>query len=196
MLLAIADMADDDGHAFPSVGTLAKKCRMKPRNANYILKALQESGELQVRIGKGPYGTNLYRINVKTLQQAAGVQRTAGAGAIACTPPATECANPLQQVAPKTSKKHQLEKDVLPPAPDWVPADAWSAFVEMRKEIKKPLTSRAMVLIVKRLDALRKEGCDPGEVLDRSTRNSWRDVYPLQEPKAKAGDLCAWEGAK
>jgi len=37
MLLAIADFADDDGNAYPSVPTLARKCRMKPRNANYIV---------------------------------------------------------------------------------------------------------------------------------------------------------------
>jgi len=28
MLLAIADFADDDGNAYPSVPTLARKCRM------------------------------------------------------------------------------------------------------------------------------------------------------------------------
>jgi hypothetical protein len=47
MMLAIADFADDDGRAYPSVNTLAKKCRMKPRNANVILAALRASGELK-----------------------------------------------------------------------------------------------------------------------------------------------------
>jgi len=32
MLLAIADFADDNGNAYPSVNTLAKKCRIEPRN--------------------------------------------------------------------------------------------------------------------------------------------------------------------
>lgn len=196
MLLAIADMADDDGHAFPSVGTLAKKCRMKPRNANYILKALQESGELQVRVGKGPYGTNLYRINVKTLQQAAGVQRSAGVGAMACIPPATECANPLQHIAPKTSVKRQLDKGVLPSPPDWVPEGSWTAFVEMRKEIKKPLTPRSMAMIVNRLASFKDQGLDIAEALDQSTRSSWRDIYPPKDSKPKPAEASAWEGAR
>ena len=56
MLLAIADFADDDGNAYPSVGTLAAKCRMSDRNANHILAALQAAGELEVRHNEGPLG--------------------------------------------------------------------------------------------------------------------------------------------
>ena len=62
MLLAIADFSDDDGNAYPAVPTLAKKCRMSTRNANFILTALKASGELQVRANEGPKGTNRYRI--------------------------------------------------------------------------------------------------------------------------------------
>lgn len=64
MLLAIADFADDDGNAYPAVATLAEKCRIQPRNANKILAALRESGELEVRQNEGPKGTNRYRVVV------------------------------------------------------------------------------------------------------------------------------------
>lgn len=62
MMLAIADFADDDGRAYPAVGTLADKCRMTPRNANLILAELRRSGELRVKPNEGPKGTNLYLI--------------------------------------------------------------------------------------------------------------------------------------
>lgn len=62
MLLAIADFADDDGKAYPSVNTLAEKCRMQGRGANKVLAALRASGELEIRQNEGPKGTNLYRI--------------------------------------------------------------------------------------------------------------------------------------
>jgi hypothetical protein len=65
MLLAIADFADDEGRAYPSVGTLADKCRMSPRNANMLLARLRESGELEISIGTGPRGTNSYRIRLQ-----------------------------------------------------------------------------------------------------------------------------------
>lgn len=62
MLLAIADFADDDGNAYPSVTTLAKKCRTTARHANRLLVALRDSGELEIRLHEGPRGANRYRI--------------------------------------------------------------------------------------------------------------------------------------
>jgi hypothetical protein len=62
VLLAIADFADDEGNAYPAVGTLATKCRMSARNVNFILSALRASGELEVQASKGPSGTNRYKV--------------------------------------------------------------------------------------------------------------------------------------
>lgn len=104
MLLAIADFADDDGRAYPSVASLARKCRMKPRNAQTLLASLRESGELVIRNGEGPKGTNLYRIpplqRIAPLQDSAPLQGIARRGAKAC-------AKPLQGIAPKPSVNHQ-----------------------------------------------------------------------------------------
>lgn len=66
VLLAVADHADEDGRAYPSVGALATKCRMTTRNVNHILRALQASGELDVQRNEGPYGTNRYRIRLES----------------------------------------------------------------------------------------------------------------------------------
>lgn len=62
MLVVLADYSDDDGNSYPSVASLARKCRMTTRNANYILGALQASGELRVLKNQGPGGTNRYRL--------------------------------------------------------------------------------------------------------------------------------------
>jgi hypothetical protein len=120
MLLAIADFADDAGRAYPSVAGLAAKCRMKPRNANYILADLQRSGELRVLQNKGPSGKNLYQIvfsamtrkSVAPLQDGAGVQSGAGlqggAGLQSLAPtPAMDCAKPLQPIAAEPSLNRQ-----------------------------------------------------------------------------------------
>ena len=106
MLLAIADFSDDDGRAFPAVATLARKCRIRPRNANYLLRQLQDSNELGVRIGEGPKGCNLYKINVKGLQSFAGVQGAAGLQSFAGGA-AINCSKPLQPSAANTSLNHQ-----------------------------------------------------------------------------------------
>lgn len=126
MLLAIADFADDEGNAYPAVTTLAAKCRMKPRNANYILAGLQSSGELEVRVNEGPKGTNRYRVMPDTapervqrsagveVQRSAGLQRSAGVQRSAPTP-AMECAKPLQHSADEPSLNHQEPPDTSLP---------------------------------------------------------------------------------
>ena len=114
MLLAIADFADDDGNAYPAVGTLAKKCRMGCRNANYVLKALEDSGELKVMRGRGPRGTNRYRLLAKGVQSFAPLQQPAPLQPVAplrtidpCSPlqegGATGFPLPLQPIADKPS---------------------------------------------------------------------------------------------
>jgi hypothetical protein len=108
MLLAIADFADDEGNAYPAVSTLARKCRMKPRNATYLLRELQQSGELQVRLNEGPRGCNRYRIVLTALgvQQGAGVQSGAGVQGSAAAP-AIHGRLPLQPSADEPSLNHQ-----------------------------------------------------------------------------------------
>jgi hypothetical protein len=67
MMIALADHSDDDGNSYPAVASLARKCRMQPRNANYILRALANSGELRILVNEGPRGTNRYRIMLNAL---------------------------------------------------------------------------------------------------------------------------------
>lgn len=112
MLLAIADFADDDGKAYPSVPTLAEKCRMKPRNASTILAALRVSGELEVRLNEGPRGANMYRIvlSAQPLQIRAGVQKRAGVQDCASTPAETRT-KPLHVSAYEPSLNHQEPSD-------------------------------------------------------------------------------------
>lgn len=65
--------------------------------------------------------------------------------------------------------------------PDWVPVEAWEAFVEMRAK-KAPLTPRAKELAVKALAKLRDEGHKPEDIINNSVLNGWRAFYP---PKGK-----------
>ena len=66
--------------------------------------------------------------------------------------------------------------------PDWIPAEAWAGYVEMRKEtLKKPLkTDRAINLAINTLARLRDDGNDPGAVLDQSTLNGWQGLFAVR----------------
>jgi hypothetical protein len=63
--------------------------------------------------------------------------------------------------------------------PDWVPADAWAGFMEMRGRKKAPNTDRAKQGLVNKLDRLRLEGFAPGDVLDQSTERGYTGVFPI-----------------
>jgi hypothetical protein len=61
--------------------------------------------------------------------------------------------------------------------PEWIDEEAWKGFVEMRKATKKPLTERAIQLLVKRLEQLKADGYDPTDCIDQSTVNCWQGIF-------------------
>jgi hypothetical protein len=103
MLLAIADFADHDGRAYPSVSTLARWCRMTDRNAVNLLAKLRDGGELEIQRNAGPRGTNRYRI---VLADAQGVKRTSSPS----TRPHLKLASPLDPEAGFTPEAHDTLK--------------------------------------------------------------------------------------
>ena len=92
----------------------------------------------------------------------------------------------------------------LPPKgvilPDWINPDDWKDFSEMRKRIKKPMTNRAAMAIIKKLETFRNEGYSPEIILENSIRNSWQDVYAPKndyqnKPEKKSHGLKMMEAA-
>jgi hypothetical protein len=65
----------------------------------------------------------------------------------------------------------------------WFPADAWQGFCEMRKQTKKPMTERAVKIMLAKLERMHKAGQDIEAVLDQSTNACWSDVYELKEER-------------
>ncbi len=64
--------------------------------------------------------------------------------------------------------------------PDWVPADLWADYIDMRKKIRKPATERAMKLAIRDLEKMAREGQDPAAVLEQSILNSWQGLFPVR----------------
>jgi hypothetical protein len=69
LMVLLAEAADrDTGSCYPGIKTLARLMRTSERNVQYRLKVLRESGELDVRRQKSPYGTNLYVLSRSLLE--------------------------------------------------------------------------------------------------------------------------------
>ncbi len=93
----------------------------------------------------------------------------------------------LRAAAPKkkAAKKSTVGKVAAPGEglPVWLPLDAWNAFLDMRKKIKKPATDYAQTLLLKKLAAFYAADLDPGVILNQSIMNGWQDLY---EPKERS----------
>lgn len=197
MLLAIADFADDDGNAYPAVGTLATKCRMSARNANYLLLALQASGELQVLKGQGPYGTNRYRIVLEGVQQPspplkrtspptppeAGftppLQPTSGGGCNGLPDPLKPASPKPSRTIKEPSRNHQKTRaskshDLASMFPDLlmdVDSQVLRDWEDLRRQKRAPITRTALEAIAKEA-ALAK--LTTGEALAMCCARGWQ----------------------
>ena len=76
--------------------------------------------------------------------------------------------------------ERETEKKVSIEIPDWIPLNDWNDFVAMRKQIKKPMTDRAKVIVLAKLQEMQNRGVDISVVLQNSIANNWQGVF---EPK-------------
>jgi hypothetical protein len=96
----------------------------------------------------------------------------------------------------REDKKEQPKEEVAV-LPDWLPLEAWKAWLEMRKSKKVPNTPRALKLALGELERMKSQGYDPLAVIDQSTLKGWKTFYPLKdglpvvEPKGAICDYCA-----
>lgn len=141
MLVVLADYSDDDGNSYPAVASLARKCRMTPRNANYILSALQESGELRVLKNEGPKGVNRYRIMINALGQSQPLKRASplkGASPLKPTSPTPEAGflKPLKPASDEPSLNRQEPSRRNRPA---IPACPYEEIRDLHAELLSEL---------------------------------------------------------
>ncbi|SEJ99857.1 hypothetical protein [Achromobacter sp. NFACC18-2] len=116
-------------------------------------------------------------------------------------------ANQADKKRTREEKNREEEKNPLnPPAgaeawalPDWVPAEPWKQFEEMRRRKKKPMTDAARKLAVTKLDTLRGAGHDVATMLDQSILHAWDTFYAPKTNDAPAqgafGNDQPWTGA-
>lgn len=71
--------------------------------------------------------------------------------------------------------------------PDFVPVETWTAFVDMRKKLKSPLTEHAAKLAIGELEKLMAEGHRPRAVLEQSILNGWKGLFPIKSNVTRLG---------
>ncbi len=80
----------------------------------------------------------------------------------------------------KRKENNKYISNILPP--EWINLETWDEFISMRLKLKAINSDRALKSIINSLDRYRTNGHDPNEILEKSIRNSWKDVF---EPKGQ-----------
>ena len=78
----------------------------------------------------------------------------------------------------KKVKQDNIDDFIIP---DYIPEDAWQAYMAIRKKKKSANTTYALNLIIEELEKINKEhGHDKLSVFKQSIKGSWIDMYPLK----------------
>jgi hypothetical protein len=134
-----------------------------------------------------------FRVRMTETQINQGLQPLIDAGFVQAEQDASSVlAGCKQDATPKTETEREAEVEIKTEGaalPEWIPVEQWNAFIEMRKSKKASPTPYATKLLIKRLDSLRKEGQNAAKVLDQSTANCWKDLFPVRNSTNPAPGL-------
>lgn len=89
-------------------------------------------------------------------------------------------------------KKEKSNKDNKYIALDSIPDDklrmALEDFIKHRKDIKRPLTQKALELNIKKLDKLASDNDEKIDIINQSIENGWVGLFPLKKDKNTVDD--------
>jgi len=189
VLLALADISDDEGRCFPAMRTLTEKCGMDDRTVQRSLKRLQEGGFLdrQMRDGR----STLYTVtpeppsnrHPRLIDTPVSLTPTP----VSLTPPEKKKTSSLEPSPNRQSPSRQARKPKpeVPdePLPSNLNVEAWHRWEQYRKQIRKPIQPPSTGAAQRKLAAF---GPDQSAVVEQSIANGWQGLFPVKDqPKPK-----------
>jgi len=186
VLISLADQANDDGICWPSVSTMAERTCLDERTVQRAIQDLQAEGHLTVQMRSGR--STIYRLHPRhgdtPVTVSPSSQRHPTSVTVTPHPRHGDTQNRKGTIKEPTTSRLTL--------PEWLPPTVWFDWITYRKSIKKPMSERAAVLSIKRLDSLRKTGHSPRTVVDLAIERGWTGLY---EPNEKPADADNFAGA-
>ena len=84
-------------------------------------------------------------------------------------------------------REKKNKKESAPYVADAGLNDAIISFIEYRKKIKKPMTERAITLLISELQKLSPDILTQIEIINQSILNGWQGVFPLKNNRNQSG---------
>ena len=175
-------MAVPRGSFVSSIGKLASETGLTEREIRTAISHLKMTGEVT---SKTTNKFTVFSVVKYDLYQANDKQSVS-------QEPSKRHSNDIQTTTieeKKEGKKGNKEKNTKK---DFFPEDeklnqAFADFVDMRKQIKAPMTDRAVGMAIKKLTELSGGNSDTAvKILEQSIMNSWKGLFLLKDNKAPA----------
>lgn len=186
VLMALADRADDDGVAWPSIAWLCGWTCFSRRAVINALDELEVAG--LVRIGKAA-GKNsrceivLEKVAAEATHPGTTCTTTRAGGAHGGAGGAPDTSIDINKTSNKTrDTRAKSGFDALKvELPDWLPAETWADWVKDRADRKKPVTETSAKVLLRSLERLRNEGNDPVTVIEQSIERGWQGFFATKD---------------
>lgn len=203
----LSSMAGSGDSCYPSVETMQKELCMSKNRLMKHMGQLIDSGVVEkLREKSGNiYGHNVYRVTHETevtnelrCNFRAVENEAVEARSVQIRPVENEATNNNNIKNNNINnninkgKPHKSVKTYFPE--DKILNQAFVDYVEMRRQLKKPMTDRAVELAIKKLQELAaipfSDSIDSGlavRILNQSILNSWQGLFPLKDYQNKNG---------
>lgn len=160
VLLALADSANDEGHCWPSMASLSRKCSKGERTIQGVIKKLVEAGHVTRHEvpGKGCNYTVHPRRDCTPAETAPTPAETA-------PHPRSRCGQTV--IEPSNNRKSKARVE----CPDGVSPDVWEDFNAVRKAKRAPVTPTALKSIEREAG---KAGWSLQDALSECVTRGWQ----------------------
>ena len=91
--------------------------------------------------------------------------------------------NTLDGTSPKDAKSHTRKSELVKYSDDPELNDAIVEFIKFRKGIKKPMSDRAITLMINKLESLSHDKHEQVQILNQSIMQGWTGLYELKDDR-------------
>lgn len=179
-----------------SLKSLSSRIPCSQRKVQQVINTLKELNILEVKKVKslcGDWDSNIYSIKYDSLINYLGVENNMPKvehdmpNGIAQYAQQVEHDMPTKNTNKNTNKNNKKEKDtsldkiINSYSEDEELINTIRDFLKMRKAIKKPMTDRALNIMLKKLNGFSNNTEIQIKILEQSIVNSWQGIFPLKE---------------
>jgi len=186
ILVALADNADDQGRAFPSIASLVSKTSLDRKTVIGAIDQLERLGLLRdtgERMGKTGQ-VKVYQLIGFNSPENGTIPKTEQFRNSHETVPFLDSPSPLINPSPSWNPQGTQRGEASDePPPSNLNVEAWHRWVQYRKQIRKPIKPASVAAAQRKLAGF---GPDQSAVVEQSIANGWQGLFPLKAaPKRK-----------